>query len=335
MNPRERVEAALAFREVDIVPTMPPFQGFWALMAAGFKVSETFREPMKGAEAQVKMLERVPFDSFEVMWDWLTPVEACGCTVTIPDDGNPVTTERVVKTIADAEKLQVPDIGRHARSVSDFKVAEYLVQKYRGERYTYATLALPFTLAGELRGVEAMMLDIVRKPELVHRLIAFSSSVLLEYAKEIKKTGVDAIFWCDPTASADLISPRHFKNFAVPYIKELVTKTKEMGLGALVHICGNTTDRLDTILEISPHLMSVDTKVDLANAKRILGDRVAVLGNVDTSGILLRTPSSVLDEARQCLAKAGRTGYIMGAGCDLPIGSPIENVRMLLEAVKR
>lgn len=179
------------------------------------------------------------------------------------------------------------------------------------------------------------MLDIVRNPQLVHKLIAFSSSVLLEYAKEIKKTGVDAIFWCDPTASADLISPRHFKNFAVPYIKELVAKTKEMGMGAFVHICGNTMDRLDTILEIAPHLMSVDTKVDLANAKRILGSKVAVIGNVDTTGILLRTPASVLDEAKQCLAKAGSIGYIMGAGCDLPIGSPTENVSMLLNAVKQ
>ncbi len=335
MNSRERIEAALAFKEVDRIPTMPPFQGFWALMAAGFKVSETYREPMKGAEAQEKMLDKVPFDSFEVMWDWMTPVEACGCKVTIPDDGNPVTTERVVKSITDAEKLQMPEIGKHPRSVNDFMVAEHLVKKYKEKNYTYATLTLPFTMAGELRGVEAMMLDIVRNPQLVHRLITYSSNVLLEYAKEIKKTGVDAICWCDPTGSADLISPKHFRNFAVPYIKELVAKTKEMGLGAFIHICGNTTDRLDSILEIAPHLMSVDTKVDLANAMRVLGGKVAVIGNVDTSGILLRTQASVLEEAKQCISKAGRTGYIMGAGCDLPIGSPLENVRMLLEAVKQ
>ncbi len=210
-----------------------------------------------------------------------------------------------------------------------------IVHTKKGENYTYATIALPFTLAGELRGVEALMLDIIRNPQLVHKLIAFSSSVLLEYAKELKKTGVDALFWCDPTGSADLISPKHFKNFVAPYIKELISKTKEMGLGAFIHICGNTTDRLDSILEIAPHLMSVDTKVDLANAMRVLGGKVAVIGNVDTSGILLRTQASVLEEAKQCISKAGRTGYIMGAGCDLPIGSPLENVRMLLEAVKQ
>ncbi len=335
MDSRERVEAALAFREVDIVPTIPPFQGFWALMAAGFKVSETFREPMKGAEAQIAMLDKVPFDSFEVLWDWLSPVEACGCKVTIPDDGNPVTVERVVKSIEDVEKLQLPDVKSHPRSVSDFKVAEYLVGKYAKGNYTYATLALPFTLAGELRGVEAMMLDILKNPQLVHKLIDYSSKVLLEYAKAAKESGVDAIFWCDPTASADLISPRHFKNFAVPYIKGLVEKTKGMGLGAFVHICGNTTDRLDTILEIAPHLMSVDTKVDLARAKAVLGNRVAVLGNVDTTGLLLRKHDDIFAEAKACLAKAGKVGFALGAGCDIPIGSPLENVRALWEATRQ
>jgi uroporphyrinogen decarboxylase len=335
MESRDRVKAALAFGEVDVVPCIPPFQGFWALMAAGFKVSETFREPMKGAEAQVAMLGKVPFDSFEVVWDWLSPVEACGCRVKIPDDGNPVTVERVVKSIEDVEKLQVPDLRVHARSVSDLKVAEFLVEKYGKKNYTYATLALPFTLAGELRGVEALMLDIIRNPQLVHRLIDFSSRVLLEYAKAVKETGVDAIFWCDPTASADLISPKHFKNFAVPYIKGLIEKTKEMGLGAFIHICGNTTDRLDTILEIAPHLMSVDTKVDLANAKRVLGNKVAVMGNVDTTNILLKKPEDILAEGKACLAKAGKVGYAMGAGCDIPIGSPLENVRALWEAAKR
>uniref|UniRef100_A0A7C3EZB9 Uroporphyrinogen decarboxylase (URO-D) domain-containing protein n=1 Tax=Candidatus Methanomethylicus mesodigestus TaxID=1867258 RepID=A0A7C3EZB9_9CREN len=334
MDSRERVKEALNFNEVDFVPVIPPFQGFWALMAAGYKISETFREPMKGAHAQMAMLEKAPFDGFEVIWDWLSPVEACGCKVNVPDDGNPITMERVVKTIDDAEKLQIPDIGKHARSVSDFEVARTLVDKYGKSHYTYATLALPFTLAGELRGVEALMLDILKKPQLVHRLLDFSSKVLLEYAKAVKETGVDAIFWCDPTASADLISARHFKAFAVPYIKGLVAKTKEMGLGAFLHICGNTTDRLDSILEISPDLMSVDTKVDLANAK-ILDKRVALMGNVNTSNLLLKKPTEIIAEAKECISKAGRIGYALGAGCDIPIGSPLENVRALWDAPRQ
>ncbi|MCQ5377506.1 MAG: hypothetical protein NO516_05585, partial [Candidatus Methanomethylicia archaeon] len=61
MDSRERVKEALNFNEVDLVPVIPPFQGFWALMAAGYKISETFREPMKGAHAQMAMLEKAPF----------------------------------------------------------------------------------------------------------------------------------------------------------------------------------------------------------------------------------------------------------------------------------
>lgn len=335
MNSRQRVEAALRFEEPDYIPVIPPFQGFWALMAAGYKVSETFANPLKGEDAQIRMLEKAPWDAFEVLWDWLAPVEACGCKVQYPDDGNPITVERIVKTIDDVDRLKMPKIMDHMRSVSDFGVAKRLVSRYGKDYYTYATLALPFTMAGELRGVEAMMLDILKKPLLVHKLLHYSSTVLLEYAKLAKEAGVDAICWCDPTGSADLISPRHFKNFAVPYTKAIVQKTKDMGLKAFVHICGNTSDRLDGIQEIAPDLMSLDTKVDLGNAMRVLTGKVPIMGNVNTTNILLKTPDVIVAEGKECIAKAGRRGFALGAGCDLPIGSPVENVKAIWDTQRK
>jgi MtaA/CmuA family methyltransferase len=334
MNSRQRVEALFKSTEPDCVPVIPPFQGFWALDAAGLKISEAFADQMKGAEAQIKMLEKAPFDAFEVVWDWLAAVEACGCKVQIPDDGNPITMERIVKSIDDVERLRMPDIKSHKRSIDDFKIAAYLNAKYKEAHCTYATLALPFTLAGELMGVDSLMLNMMRKPDAIHKLLDYSAKVMLEYAKMAKESGVDAICWCDPTASADLISPSQFKNFAVPYIKSVVQKTREMGLKAFVHICGNTTDRLDTILDIRPDLMSVDTKVSLSKAMEVLKGKVAVLGNVSTSNMLFKSPKEIMEEAKACIAKAGKVGFALGAGCDIPIGAPVGNVRALWDAAR-
>jgi MtaA/CmuA family methyltransferase len=334
MRPRERVEAVLSFREVDSVPVIPPFQGFWAIDAYGVKISETFKNPKLGGEAQIKMLERVPFDALEVLWDWLAPVEACGCKVNFPEGGNPITVERVVKTPEDMRRLKVPDILSHSRSRNDFEIAKFLNKVLGNEKYTYVTLALPFTLAGELRGVEAMMLDLLKRPSDVHALLNFSTNVLLEYAKLSAETNVEAIFWCDPTASADLISSKHFKNFVVPYTKEVIKKTRDLGMKAFLHICGNTSDRLDAILEISPDLMSFDTKVDLARAKNIFNGQIPIMGNVDTSIILMKNPAEIIAASQNCIKRAGKIGFALGAGCDIPIGSPVENVKALCDAVK-
>ncbi|MEM3907607.1 MAG: uroporphyrinogen decarboxylase family protein [Nitrososphaerota archaeon] len=335
MSPRERVEAALSFEEVDFVPVLPPFQGFWAIGVYEQKISETFKYPMKGADAQIKILQKVPFDGLEVFWDWLTPVEACGCKVQLPERGNPITIERLVKTPEDIERLDMPNLSKNLRTKNNFEMAHYLRKMLSKERYVYVTLTLPFTLAGELRGVEALMLDILKRPTNVHKLLNFTTKVLIEYAKLSSQIGIDAIFWCDPTASADLISPKHFKNFVVPYTKEILQKTRDLGMKAFLHICGNTSDRLEAILDLSPDLMSFDTKVDLSIAKTVLNKKVPIMGNVSTTDLLMKGPLDIINASKECIKRAGKVGFMLGAGCDIPIDSPIENVKALCDGAKQ
>lgn len=333
MRPRERVEAVLNFSEPDRIPVIPPFQGFWALVASGLKVTEAFATPLKGAEAQFWMLERTPFDALEVLWDWMTPAEVCGCKVVIPEASNPATMEPAVRSLDEVGKLEVPDVSKHPRSVDDFKIARFLNGKLSKDRFTYITLTFPFTLAGELRGVEKMMLDILKKPAELHQLIEYSQMVLEEYLKFANDTGVDGIFWCDPVASAGLISPKQFRSFTMPYEKSLLQKTREADLKALLHICGNTSDRLDAILEISPDLMSLDCAVDLTKAMKALYGRVPIMGNVSTTDLFLKKPDDIRAASKSCIKSAGMRGFALGAACDIPIGSPIENVKALCNSV--
>jgi MtaA/CmuA family methyltransferase len=333
MRPRERVEAVLNFSEPDRIPVIPPFQGFWALVASGLKVTEAFATPLKGAEAQLWMLERTPFDALEVLWDWMTPAEACGCKVVIPEASNPATMEPAVRSLDEVGKLEVPDVSKHPRSVDDFKIARLLNGKLKKDRFTYITLTFPFTLAGELRGVEKMMLDILKKPDLLKPLIEYSSQVLQEYLRWASDTGVDGVFWCDPSASAGLISPKHFRSFAMPCGKTILQKTKESDMKALLHICGNTSDRLDALLEMSPDLMSLDCNVNLADATKVLGGRVPFMGNVSTTDLFTKKPEDIRASAKACIKSVRSRGFALGAACDVPIGSPIENVVALCNAV--
>lgn len=333
MRPRERVEAVLNFTQPDRIPVISPFQGFWAIVASGLKVTEAFAAPSKAAESQIRMLEMAPFDGLEVFWDWLTPAEACGCKVVFPEEGNPATMDTAIKSLSEVDKLEVPDIRRHARSMDDLNLATNLNKRLCMDRFTYITLVLPFTLAGELRGVEKMMLDILKKPAELHPLIEYSQRVLEEYLKFANDTGVDGVFWCDPVASAGLISPKQFRSFTMPYEKSLLQKTREADLKALLHICGNTSDRLDAILEISPDLMSLDCAVDLTKAMKALYGRVPIMGNVSTTDLFLGKPDEIRASSKSCIKSAGMRGFALGAACDIPIGSPIENVKALCNSV--
>ena len=77
--------------------------------------------------------------------------------------------------------------------------------------------------------------------------------------------------------------------------------------------------------------------VDIAAAKREVGDRVCIIGNIDPVGtLLLGTPEKVLEESRRCIADAGqRGGFVLAPGCGVPPNSPPENLEAMSDAVER
>jgi len=85
----------------------------------------------------------------------------------------------------------------------------------------------------------------------------------------------------------------------------------------MVHICGNTSQILEDIVDISPDCFSLDSKVDLRKAKEVLGGRVCVAGKVSPTGIFLSgTPEGVIKEGKACVEAWGEGGgYVLALGC--------------------
>jgi len=104
----------------------------------------------------------------------------------------------------------------------------------------------------------------------------------------------------------------------------------------MIHICGNTTRILQDIVDIGPNCFSLEKKVDLRQAKEVLGGKVCVAGNVSPTGAFLNgRPDEVIAEARDCVrAWGGGGGFILMLGCDFPKTVPLENVLALMSMKK-
>jgi len=147
--------------------------------------------------------------------------------------------------------------------------------------------------------------------------------------------GVDAISLCDPTASGSLISKEYFERFSLPYIKDCDKIIKKHGGVDILHICGDTSDRLDMIASVKAQIFSVDYQVDLKTAFENIGKVQAILGNVRPAHALYSgTPEMCLEESLACIDKGKGHRFFLGAGCDIPPGSPEENVMMMRRAVE-
>ncbi|RLC18524.1 MAG: hypothetical protein DRI24_02785 [Deltaproteobacteria bacterium] len=335
MTSKERFVAAINHQDVDYMPTCGPFQGIWAIAESRLPVAESIAKPELAAEAQLKVVQSCDFDGLEVMWDWLSPAEALGCEIQIPDVGAPITMNHVIEDHASLTRLQVPDIKRDNRLQSSVKSAQILIDKLGKERYLYCTAVAPFTLAGEIRGVEYLMRDCFKNPSLVSDLLQFTTEVLTGYYEYLTTLDVDGIFICDPTASGSLISRKVFDKFAKPHISTIADLVKKAGKHAIIHICGDISDRLESIMDIDHDVLSVDSYVDLEYAKRVIGEKVATLGNIDVANTLfMGTQQQVKDEILTCVKKTGSRGHILGGACDIAPDSPMENVAMWKQTIK-
>jgi MtaA/CmuA family methyltransferase len=203
------------------------------------------------------------------------------------------------------------------------------------ERFLYCTAVAPFTLAAEVRGVEYLMRDCFKNPSLVSDLLQFTTEVLTGYYDYLTTLDVDGIFICDPTASGSLISPKVFDKFAKPQISVIADLVRRAGKHVIIHICGDISDRLESIMDIDHDVLSVDSCVDLEYAKNLIGKKVATLGNIDVANTLfMGTQGQVKNEILTCMQKTGGRGHILGGACDIAPESPIGNISIWKQVLK-
>jgi uroporphyrinogen decarboxylase len=330
----ERIRALLAGGTIDRVPCHP-FIGDHAARVLGVLVGEYHRSAEKMAAAQVAAWRTYGHD-----WVGVGPVlgiaEILGSTVVYPEDAAPYFDVHALEDPAVLDRLTLPD-------PSDSRIAIYLeaVRRIRDEIGHLVPVALnvrsPFSTAANLRGTENLLRDIVNNPLYAHRLLRFVLDATLRVIEAARPLGV-TYGTSDPVASGSLISPRHYREFAQPYEKELILSMNDAGrYPALLHICGNTRKIWSDMADTGAGFLSLDDVVDLAAAKEAVGERVVIVGNVKpTESMYLGDPDAVRVDALECLRKAADSprGFILAVGCGMPIPAPQANVHALMAVAR-
>jgi len=230
----------------------------------------------------------------------------------------------------DPDTFAVPsDLFELGRFPVHFKALTILSKKYRDKIPIYAMLLGPLTLMGHLFSVEKIMRWAIKDPTLFESLLEKVSDVVAEYGNRLLERGADALSLTDPTASGNLISPRIFKKFMVPNYRKLSEKI--MGR-VILHICGDTTPFLDAVCDSGFCAFSFEgPAVNVKKAKEIIGDRMALFGNIPTVDILMNgSPNDV----RKAVNEAIEDGIdSVESACGLPLQTPIRNAQAISKTV--
>lgn len=180
----------------------------------------------------------------------------------------------------------------------------------------------------------------IEAQEAIFELMEMTTEALIQFAKAEFEMGANIVQCGDSLASLDVISPQMYKKYVFPYEKKFFEamkpyKEKYDGL-TLLHICGNTAEIMDLLVQTGTDILEVDYKVDLMHYKQHISNGVCLMGNLNPAGALLAgTPQDVEKEAIDCIKNAAAEGgFILGSGCEVAIDTPIENMKAMVRVAR-
>jgi len=337
MNPRETILKAYEGGKPDRVPVTLFGGGMWSIKDFGTSFEELATDKGKMSEMLLKESERLMCDIIYAGSGYNNfHAQAFGGEMKYREIGAPDLKEHLVSSIDDLAKFDLSSIDKH-EVISTVSEAFRAVNAKAGNEYVVTVTAWgPFTLAARFVGEEDMMKATFKNKDLVHKACQFCTDLLIHLYEPLVDSGMVVISLADPTASGDLISKKQFKDYAVPYLKKFTDWAKSKNAHTLLHICGNTTDRLELMPETGASCISLDHKTDIAKAREMLFGKMCFGGNVDPVAVMLQgTAEDVEKSSKEIIEKAGTDGgFVLMPGCDIPPTVPYENIQKLIQVAR-
>ena len=245
-----------------------------------------------------------------------------------------------------AGRDEIADIDAHPWPAPDFLDFRHFPEQAaaHADRATIGVFTWgAYFIASYVRGMEDLLADFLVNKHYAHHLlrkIADISLANLRRMLEESGDGVDIIYMADDYCSqrGPLFSPEVFREFVVPYLRELTALTHRHGKKFLLHCCGAVRPLLPMIIDAGVDMLEPlqirAEGMDPAGLKRDFGKDLCFYGGVDLQEVLCRfTPTQVADEVKRLIDVLGEDGgYILGPGHTyIQVDAPLENVLAMYE----
>lgn len=338
MTGRERVMTAIDLKEPDRVPLVPFAMTFCAKQY-GIPFSEYVSKGKSLAEAEVNTAKRFGWDAVIASCDTAVFAEPVGAHSIIPNDDVPRITSAAIRwdnAVEDFKKLKDPaayvGVGRLGEYLSSVK---YMKEMVGNELAIIGWTEGPFQGAMLLMGADPRAMFLLRQAKpLINEILEWYSEYAFQCAKVFVNNGADII---GSGASASyFLSPEAFEEFVLPYEQKLYKRINdELGVKVLIHSCGYVPQCLKFApLVNAMGIIQFDYQVNLKWVKKLVGDKITLMGNLDCNRILhMGTPEEVEEACQKAIEVAAEGGgFLLSGGCEIPRDMPYENMDRMLKA---
>jgi MtaA/CmuA family methyltransferase len=331
MNSYERMTRRLHGEPVDRPPNFNIMMTF-AAHYIGQPLSHYYLDYRVLSDANFAVQQDFELDILQAISDPYREAADFGVEIAFPEDYLPMRKAPLLAEPADLNKLNPPNPSTGRRMSDRVAAIRHMREQTDGEIPVMGWVEGALAEAAVLRGDSALLLDLYDRPDWVHDLLELCTEVEIAFARAQIAAGADIIGMGDAIASQ--ISPRMYQQFALPYEQRIFAAVHEMGALGRLHICGNTTHILTPMAQSGADIIDLDWMVDIRLAADTYGDYPVICGNFDPVAIMLQgTPEQVREATLYCLRWGGRRA-ISGAGCEIPDGTPHENLIAQAQALQ-
>ena len=295
------------------------------------------KNPDFATEVTMQPLARFPLDAAILFSDILTIPDAMGLGLYFAEGEGPKF-ERPLREEWEIRALAVPDPAVHLRYVMDAvsqirKALDNSVPLigFSGSPFTLACYMVEGCGGTDFRQIKTML---YRRPDLLHHILDINAQAVIAYLNAQIESGAQAVMIFDTWGGA--LSHAAYQEFSLRYISQIVAGLKHEHGGARIPNIVFTKGGglwLERIADCGCDAVGLDWTVNIALARRLVGHKVALQGNLDPA-VLFASPEVIAAEAGKILSAFGRSpGHVFNLGHGISQFTPPENALALVEAV--
>lgn len=339
LTSRERFLAAARCESTDGPPA-------WVMRQAGRYLPEyratregkafldMVHDPALAAEVTCQPMRRFDMDAAVIFCDILVPPAAMGLSVEFIEGRGPVL-DPPVRTRADVDALRDFDaqektgfLAQAIRRVRDEIGPDKAIIGFCGAPWTVASYVIE---GGSSRNYENAKRMMFGEPDTFARLCERIVENQIGYLKMQVEAGADVLQVFDSWGGA--IDAPTYEAVLLPHVKRLVAAAKSTGVPVILYVNG-CSHMLEVLKQAEPDVCGIDWRISLTDARRRLGEGIALQGNLDPC-ILFAPPEVVKREVDRVLDEfAQQPGWIFNLGSGILPKTPVESMEVLFETVK-
>lgn len=327
MNGYQRYMAVINGQPADFLPRTPILMQF-AAEYIGSDYAAFASDHRVLVEANEVCARDFGIDQLSCISDSYRETQGFGSTIEFMSNGPPRSSHPLEET-KDLSVLAKPDPMSSVRMLDRVNAAEAYHQRFHGRFSILGWVEGPAAEAADLRNVTPFLMDLLDDEPFACELMDLCIDTAIDFARAQVEAGADTIGIGDAIASQ--VGPDLYEELIQPREKRLVRAIQGMGASVKLHICGNITHLLPGIADLGVDILDVDHLVDLARVRGAVGGQVAIAGNVDPVSVVRNgTPAAIRDALRKAYEQVGNP-YLVNAGCEIPAGTPVENLKAFCE----